>query len=100
VCQELALKIVRDGEGATRVFRVHVRGAAGTTDAESIKHLHPDNPRFQRLTVDDRLIVSEPFADLPGVWQEIPPSTAVTVRRGGVLEERPFRPTYVPASPA
>jgi predicted glutamine amidotransferase len=61
-------------------------------DVKSIQHLHPDNPRLQRLGADDRLIVSEPFADLPGVWQEIPESTGVTVRRGGVLEERPFQP--------
>jgi hypothetical protein len=32
------------------------------------------------------------FSDLPGVWREIPEGTAVTVRPGGVLEERPFRP--------
>jgi predicted glutamine amidotransferase len=51
-----------------------------------------DNPRFQRLSPDDRVIVSEPFSDLPGVWQEIPEATAVTVRRGGVLKEQPFRP--------
>ena len=36
--------------------------------------------------------MSEPFSDLPGVWHEIPPATAVIVRPGGVLEERPFRP--------
>ena len=58
----------------------------------SLRRLYPDNPRFQRLSPDDRLIVSEPFSDLPGVWHEIPPATAVTVRPGGVLEERPFRP--------
>jgi glutamine amidotransferase len=63
-----------------------------SADVEAIRHLYPDNPRFERLTEDDRLIVSEPFSDLPGVWQEIPPSTAVAVRRGGVLEERPFTP--------
>ena len=71
-----------------------------TTDPETIKRLHPENARFQRLKADDRMIVSEPFSDLPGLWQEIPPATAVTVRRGGVLEERPFQPTYVRASPA
>jgi glutamine amidotransferase len=38
------------------------------------------------------VIVSEPFSDLPGLWHEIPPSTAVTVRRGGVLEQQPFHP--------
>ena len=63
-----------------------------SADVDSIRRLHPDNPRFQRLGADDRLIVSEPFSDLPGVWREIPESTAVTVRRGGVLEDRPFRP--------
>jgi len=29
-----------------------------------------------------RLIVSEPFSDLPGDWREIPQGTAVTVRAG------------------
>jgi glutamine amidotransferase len=68
------------------------RSLFASADPESIRHLHPENPRFQRLTPDDRVIVSEPFSDLPGVWQEIPPGTAVTVQRGGVLEERPFNP--------
>ncbi len=69
------------------------RSLFASADVESIRHLHPENPRFQRLSPDDRVIVSEPFSDLPGVWQEIPQRTAVTVERGGVLEERPFRPT-------
>jgi predicted glutamine amidotransferase len=68
------------------------RSLFASTDTASIRDLYPDNARFQRLTADDRLIVSEPFSDLPGLWQEIPPSTAVIVRYGGVLEERPFRP--------
>jgi predicted glutamine amidotransferase len=74
------------------------RSLFASADPQSIRHLHPENPRFQRLSPDDRLIVSEPFSDLPGVWQEIPQRTAVTVQRGGVLEERPFRPR--PASRA
>jgi glutamine amidotransferase len=68
------------------------RSLFASSDVETIRHLHPDNPRFARLTADDRLIVSEPFSDLPGLWQEIPPGTAVTVQAGGVLEERPFEP--------
>lgn len=68
------------------------RSLFASADVESIHRLHPENERFQRLSPDDRMIVSEPFSDLPGVWQEIPESTAVTVRPGGVLEERPFRP--------
>jgi glutamine amidotransferase len=73
------------------------RSLFASTDVESLRQLHPDNPRIQRLSPDDRVIVSEPFADLPDAWQEIAPSTAVTVRRGGVLEQRPFRPRDVGA---
>jgi predicted glutamine amidotransferase len=68
------------------------RSLFASADVDSIRRLHPENPRFQRLSDDDRLVVSEPFSDLPGVWQEIPEATAVTVHRGGVLEERPFSP--------
>jgi predicted glutamine amidotransferase len=68
------------------------RSLFASADVEALRHLHPDNPRFKLLTPDDRLIVSEPFSDLPGVWHEIPESSAVTVRRGGVLEHQPFRP--------
>ncbi|HEX5897554.1 MAG TPA: class II glutamine amidotransferase [Thermoleophilaceae bacterium] len=74
------------------------RSLFASADVETVRRLHPDNPRFKRLGADDRLIVSEPFSDLPGVWREIPEATAVTVRHGGVLEERPFspRPVAVP----
>jgi predicted glutamine amidotransferase len=68
------------------------RSLFASADADTVRRLHPENPRLQRLSHDDRLIVSEPFSDLPGVWREIPASTAVTIRRGGVLEQRPFRP--------
>ena len=76
---------LRDGGRPAIAVRVGRRRTA-------IRRLHPENPRLQRLSPDDRVIVSEPFSDLPGVWHEIPPSTAVTVRRGGVLEQQPFRP--------
>jgi glutamine amidotransferase len=68
------------------------RSLFASTEAEAIKRLPPENERFQQLTDDDRLVVSEPFSDLPGVWREIPPSTAVTVGHGGLFEERPFTP--------
>ena len=73
------------------------RSLFASADASAVRRLYPDNERFRRLTDDDRLIVSEPFSDLPGVWREIPPSTAVTVGRGGLHEERDFRP--IPADP-
>jgi predicted glutamine amidotransferase len=86
---------VSDGDSLWAVRYATVgpaRTLFASADVDSVRRLYPDNARFQRLTADDRLIVSEPFSDLPGVWQEIPDATAVTVRRGGVLEQQPFRP--------
>ena len=86
---------VSDGESlwATRyATEGPARTLFASTEAESIRRLHPENERFQRLTPEDRLIVSEPFSDLPGLWQEIPESSAVTVRHGDVLEHQPFQP--------
>jgi predicted glutamine amidotransferase len=71
------------------------RSLFASADVDTLKGLQPDNPRLQRLSIDDRIIVSEPFADLPGAWHEIPQGTAVTVRRGGALEQRPFHPRAV-----
>jgi glutamine amidotransferase len=86
---------IADGESLWAV-RYATEGVPRTlfasSEIEAIRRLHPDNPRLQRLSPGDRLVVSEPFADLPDLWHEIPPATAVTVRRGGVLEEHPFRP--------
>jgi glutamine amidotransferase len=76
------------------------RSLFATADVATIQRLHPDNDRLARLSPDDRLIVSEPFADLPGVWHEIPESSAVVARRGGVLERLPFRPRAVSRRPA
>lgn len=71
-----------------------------SADVDAIRRLYQGHPRADRLSDDDRLIVSEPFSDLPGVWREVPPGTALRVRRGGVLEERPFVPRPAPVSVA
>jgi len=60
-------------------------------DAQSVRELHPHNPRLQRLRDEDRIVVSEPLADLPGVWEEIPESTVLVVQPGPD-EQRPFQP--------
>jgi predicted glutamine amidotransferase len=92
---------VSDGESLWAV-RYATEGPArslfASADVDTVRSLHPENPRFARLSPDDRVIVSEPFSDLPGVWREIPQGTAVTVRRAGVFEEQSFQPrTLAPA---
>jgi len=67
-----------------------------SAEAASIRKLHPENPRLQRLVDEDRLIVSEPLADLPGVWDEIPDWSAVIVQPGED-EARPFAPSATTA---
>jgi predicted glutamine amidotransferase len=68
-----------------------------SADVTSIQRLHPENPRLQRLVGEDRLIVSEPLADLPGVWNEIPDGSALIVQPGED-EPRPFAPSAAAAA--
>jgi glutamine amidotransferase len=60
-------------------------------DVTAVRALHPGNERFQRMTDEDRVIVSEPVSDLPGVWLEVPESTALIIQRGPD-EQRRFQP--------
>jgi predicted glutamine amidotransferase len=71
-------------EGRSRTLYV-------SADRATVQALHPDNPRFQRLTDEDRLIVSEPLSDLPGVWLAVPEATALIVQPGAD-ERRAFQP--------
>ena len=88
---------VSDGERLWAV-RYSTEGKSRTlfasVDASSIHRLHPDNPRLQRVRDEDRLVVSEPFSDLPGIWTEIPESTVLIVQPGAD-EQRPFTPRRV-----
>jgi glutamine amidotransferase len=68
-----------------------------SADRKTIQALHPDNPRLARLTDEDRIVVSEPLSDLPGIWLEVPESTALVIQ-SGADERLPFTPR-VPASP-
>jgi predicted glutamine amidotransferase len=63
----------------------------------AIKELHPENARLQRLRDEDRVVVSEPLADLTGVWHKIPEATVLVVQPGAD-EQLPFRPHYEPAA--
>ncbi len=88
---------VSDGERLWAV-RYSTEGKSRTlfasVDAESVRRLHPENPRLQRVRDEDRLVVSEPFSDLPGLWTEIPESTVLIVQPGDD-EQRPFTPRRV-----
>jgi predicted glutamine amidotransferase len=68
-----------------------------SADVQALRKLHPDNARIQLLRDEDRVIVSEPLADLQGAWHEIPEATVLTVRPGGALERDAFAPS-VPAA--
>jgi predicted glutamine amidotransferase len=61
-------------------------------DAAAVRRLHPENERLQRLLDEDRLVVSEPLSDLPGLWEGIPESTVLVVQPGED-EQHPFRPS-------
>ena len=86
---------ISDGERlwAVRYSSEHrSRTLFASTDAETLHRLHPDNPRLARLRDGDRLIVSEPLADLEGAWHEVAESSALVVAADGALEHRAFRP--------
>ena len=59
-------------------------------DVASIRLLYPENERFAHFTDEARVVLSEPLVDLPGVWREIQPGTALVV--GDQLEETSFTP--------
>ena len=44
VCQTLAQMIVKDGEGATKIARIEVRGARNTSDAERVARAVANSP--------------------------------------------------------
>jgi len=44
VCHRLALKVLRDGEGVTKVFTVKVTGAAGAADADRVGRSIANSP--------------------------------------------------------
>jgi len=48
-----------------------------SADLDAVRRLHPDNERLQQLSEGDRVVVSEPLADLTGAWLEVPESTAL-----------------------
>jgi flavin reductase (DIM6/NTAB) family NADH-FMN oxidoreductase RutF len=60
-------------------------------DIEALRRLYPADERFAHFGDEARVVVSEPLIVLPGLWHEVPPSSALVIQKGPD-EERPFRP--------
>jgi len=76
-------------------FRYSTEGKSRTlfvsTDASTLRQLYPEEARVQQMRDEDRVVISEPFRDLPGAWEMIPEATVLIVQPGPD-EQRPFRP--------
>ncbi len=89
---------VSDGQ---RIYAVrYASGAEVNTlfvseDAESVRMLYPQNERLAHFSDDARVIVSEPLVDLPGLWREVAPGTALAIDDD--VEEQSFEP--IPPDP-
>ena len=62
-----------------------------TRDARDVRALCPNDERVQQLGDHSRAIVSEPLDDLPELWIEVPPSTALIIQPGDHTQI-PFTP--------
>jgi glutamine amidotransferase len=62
-----------------------------SNDAHDVRLLYPEDERLAHLSDEARAVVSEPLGDLPGVWREVPPSSALIVQPGAD-EQLAFEP--------
>ena len=62
-----------------------------TNDARDVRLLYPEDERFRHLSDEARAVVSEPLGELPGLWREVPSSSALIVQPGDD-EEVAFAP--------
>jgi glutamine amidotransferase len=63
-----------------------------STKVETLRQQYPEITRFQTVSDESRLIVSEPLSSLQGVWNEVPESTCAVIRGDGDDYLRPFTP--------
>jgi hypothetical protein len=52
-----------------------------STDIRELRKLYPDVPRFKQVSDETRMVVSEPFVDLPGAWQDVKEGTWGVIRK-------------------
>jgi glutamine amidotransferase len=85
---------ITDGERLWAI-RYSTEGRSRTlfhsAEPDTVRALYGDDPRLGRVREEDRLVVSEPFSDLPGLWVEIPEATALVVQPGDDVQV-PFQP--------
>jgi glutamine amidotransferase len=62
-----------------------------SADAHTLRALYPEHRFADRIQEEDRAVVSEPLGDLPGVWIEVPESTALVLQDGPDVQ-REFHP--------
>jgi glutamine amidotransferase len=62
-----------------------------STAIETLRALHPELELLQQVSIEARLVVSEPLGDLEGAWNEVPESSYGIVQPGQD-ELHPFRP--------
>ena len=83
-----------DGE-STWAFRYssehESRSLFFSTAVTVLRDLYPENPLFQQVDDESRLVVSEPLGELKGVWNEVPESSWGVVQPGDD-ELHPFTP--------
>jgi predicted glutamine amidotransferase len=65
-----------------------------STALAALRQLYPDNPVFQQVSDETRVVVSEPLGDLAGVWNPVPESSYGVVEKGDdrLGEFRPQQP--------
>lgn len=80
------LYAVRYASGQVKANSLYV-----SNEASDVRLLYPEDERFQRVSDEARAVVSEPLGDLPGLWRELPPSSALIVQPGAD-EEVAFTP--------
>ena len=62
-----------------------------STDVRTLRKLYPEAEQFRTVSDETRLVVSEPFVDLPGAWNAMAEGTCGVVREGED-EFKPFQP--------
>jgi len=62
-----------------------------STSIDTLREQYPENPLFDGLSDETRVVVSEPLGDLVGAWNQVPESSYGIIQHGQD-ELRPFTP--------